>query len=173
MRFIIAQCFGFLGILIYLCCFHFKEMKTIRKAKMAMDVVYGTHYFLLGALSGFAVNAICFFREIVYINNDKPFFKSRIWFYVFMGVSLGSAILTWQSLYSILPALTACIGTYSFWQGKPQRARILALTNNVLMFTYDLFVLSYMGLVAESLAFVSVTVALVREYKKNKSPAKT
>ena len=40
-------------------------------------------------------------------------------------------------------------------------ARVIALVNNVLMFTYDVYVLSYMGMIGEALVFLSVISALL------------
>lgn len=164
---LIAQIFGAIGIIVFLLCFQFKEMKTARKIKMAVDVIWAIHYFLLGGYPAFAINAICFFREIVFINSDKKFFSGKIWLYVFIFFNLTSAMLTWKSPLSLLPAITACIATYSFWQKNIKKARVLALTNNALMFTYDVTMenISYMGLVGETLAFCSVVIAIIRHKK--------
>jgi hypothetical protein len=164
----VAQIFGLIGIAVFLLCFQFKQMKTARKIKMAVDVIWAVHYFLLGGYSAFAINVICFFREIVFINSDKKFFSSKIWLYIFIAFNLFSAVLTWKTMFSILPAITACIATYSFWQKNIKKARILALVNNGLMFTYDLTLenVSYMGLVAEALAFCSVVIAIIRHKKQ-------
>lgn len=167
-REIIAQIFGIIGIAVFLLCFQFKEMKTARKIKMAVDIIWATHYFLLGGYPAFAINVICFFREIVFINSDKKFFSGKIWLYIFIVFNLASAVLTWKSVFSLLPAITACIATYSFWQKNIRKARVLALTNNALMFTYDLTMenISYTGLVSETLAFCSVIIAIIRHRNK-------
>lgn len=168
---IVAQIFGFIGIAVFLLCFQFKEMKTARKIKMAVDVIWAIHYFLLGGYPAFAINVICFFREIVFINSDKKFFSGKIWLYIFVVFNLASAVLTWKNVFSLLPAITACIATYSFWQKNIKKARVLALVNNGFMFTYDLTMenISYMGLVSETLAFCSVIIAIIR-HKNRKEP---
>ena len=165
-----AQICGIIGIAVFLLCFQFKEMKTARKIKMAVDVIWATHYFLLGGYPAFAINVICFFREIVFINSDKKFFSGKIWLYIFVVFNLASAALTWKNIFSILPALTACIATYSFWQKNIKKARVLALFNNGLMFTYDLTMekISYMGLMSETLAFFAVVTAMIRHRNKQK-----
>lgn len=165
---LVAQIFGVFGILVFLLCFQFKEMKTARKIKMVMDIIWAIHYFLLGGYPAFAINVICFFREIVFLNSDKKFFSGKVWLFVFIFFNLASAALTWKNLFSILPALAACIATYLFWQKNIRLARVLALSNNVIMFTYDITMenISYMGLVGETLAFCSVVIAMIRHRKK-------
>ena len=162
---IIAQCVGALGVIVFLLCFQFKNMKNVLKVKLLVDIIWGTHYFLLGAYSGFAINAVCCVRELIFMNNDKGIFKKKFWLWVFVVFNIISAILTWQSFYSIIPAIVSSMATFSFWQKDVGRARKIALTNNVLMFIYDVFVGSYMGMLGESLSFISVLAAIYRNRK--------
>ena len=159
---IIAQIFGMAGILAFIMLYQFNDMKKVLKTKMVMDVLWASHYLLLGATSAFAVNAICLVRECVFINDDKKIFKSRIWLWIFIAFNIVSAILTWKGYFSILPAMTSTLATISFKQKSVKVARVIGITNNVMMFIYDIFVGSYMGLIAESLAFLAVVVAIFR-----------
>ena len=159
---IVAQCAGVLGIAVFLLCFHSNNMKNVLKVKFLTDIIWGTHYFLLGAYSGFATNAVCCVRELIFMNNNKKAFRSVIWLYVFIAFNIITAILTWQSFYSLIPAVVSSMATISFWQKDVGYARKIAITNNVLMFTYDIFVASYAGMVGEALAFISVLMAMIR-----------
>lgn len=161
MKFIVAQCVGGLGIIVFLTCFHFKNMKNVLKIKLLADIIWGTHYFLMGAYSGFATNLVCCIRELIFMNNDKGLFKSKLWPWVFVIFNAVGAMFTWKGWYSIIPAMVFVFGTYSFWQKNVNVARKIAVTNNVCMFTYDVFVSSYMGMISEGLAFISVIMAII------------
>lgn len=163
---LIAQIIGVLGIIVFLFCYHFKNMKSVLKVKLLVDVIWGTHYFLLGAYSGFVTNAICFIRELIFMNKTKKLFKSKIWLWVFITLNIGTALLTWQGYFSIIPALVSSMATFSFWQKDVRIARKIAILNNVLMFIYDIFVSSYAGMVGESLSFVSVWIAIYSNRKQ-------
>ena len=160
--FIIAQIFGAAGILAFIMLYQFNNMKKVLKIKMIMDVLWAIHYLLLGASSAFATNTICLVRECVFLNDDKKFFKSRIWLWVFVAFNIVSAIVTWKGYFSILPAMTSTLATISFKQKSVKVARAIGVTNNAMMFTYDIFVGSYVGLIAETLAFLAVVVAIFR-----------
>lgn len=162
----IAQIIGILGIIVFLLCYHFKNMKSILKVKLLVDVIWGTHYFMLGAYSGFATNSICCIRELIFMNNAKKLFRSKIWLLVFIMLNIGTALLTWQGYFSIIPALASSMATFSFWQKDVRIARKIAITNNVLMFIYDIFVSSYAGMIGESLSFVSVLIAIYSNRKR-------
>jgi len=165
---IIAQFFSAAAYILFLFCYHGKSMKRVLTVKLCADIFGTTAYILLGAYSGMAMNIISAVRGIIYINNDKKFFKHRIWMFIFMGISLTSAVITWKSFYSILPALAGAISTYSLWQKNVKVARIIALLINILLFTYNLCVGSYAGMVGEALGFISVMSALLINEKKAK-----
>ena len=161
MRFIAAQIIGAFGIVILMICFHFKNMKNVLKIKFLADVVWATHYFLLGGDAAGISNTICCVREIIYMNKDKKIFKSNVWPFIFVGCNIFFGILGWKGIYSMLPATASVLATFSFAQKDVKIARRIALIINILMFTYDIFVLSYMGMVSESLGFISVVAAMI------------
>ena len=166
---IMAQVVGVLGVAVFVFLYHNKNMKNILRVKLLMDVLWATHYLLLGAYSGFGTNVVCCGRELIFMNNDKPLFKKKFWLWLFVAFCWVSAALTWRGWYCIIPATVSTMATLSFWQKNVTLARWIGLINNVLMFTYDIFVLSYMGMVGEVLAFFSVISALIMAAKKNKS----
>lgn len=164
-RWIIAQIFGGLGIIVFMTMYHFKKMNGVLRAKLLMDGLWATHFLLLGAYTGFVTNVICGFREIVFMNNRKKMFKSCIWLWIFVFVILLAGFYTWQGWYSFIPAFVSTIATVSFWQKNIGYARYIGALNNVLMFIYDLFVGSYTGMIGETLAFISIIAAILKFHK--------
>ena len=158
---IFAQILGAVGVLIFVILYHGKNIRNVLKKKFLMDIVWALHYFLVGGYTGCMTNLICCVREVVFMNNDKKIFKSRIWLLVFIILNWVFTIATWTGGYCTLPALVATLATYSFWQKSITIAQIIVLVNNVFMIVYDIFVSSYMGIVGETLAFISVILALV------------
>lgn len=163
---IAAQLLGAAGIMIFIILYQFNTMKNILKAKMVMDVFWAAHYLLIGASSAFAINMICLLREFVFLNRDKKLFASRIWLCIFIAFNLASAAITWKSYYSIFPAVASSLATISFGQKSVKTARVIGISNNVLMAIYDLVVGSYMGLAGEALAFISVLIAICKSRQK-------
>lgn len=160
--YIAAQIFGAVGILAIVMLYQFNNMKTVLKTKRIIDVLWAVHYLLLGAASAFAVNVVCFARECIFLHDDVKIFKSRIWLWIFVGFNIASAAWTWKGYFCILPALTSVLATISFNQKSVKVARVIGIINNVNMFTYDVFVSSYMGMIAESLSFFAVLAAIFR-----------
>lgn len=165
-QWILAQLFGALGIVVFVAMYHFNKMQGVLRAKLLMDALWATHFFLLGAYTGFVTNCVCMLREIVFMNNKHKFFRSKIWFWLFLIVILFAGFYTWQGWHSVIPAIASSLATISFWQKNVKVARYIGAINNVMMFTYDVFVGSYTGMLGETLAFVSVVAAILRLQNK-------
>ena len=170
-----VQILGILGTVLSLILFHKKDMKNVLKVKLLIDIVWGTHYLLLGATAAVVTNVVCCLREIVFLNRNKKVFSGNWWLLVFVFLNWILIFFTKNNIYSFLPAVVSTLATYSFWQKKTQRARVIGIINNVLMFTYDIFVASYAGMVNESLAFISTLSAVIinqKDKSKNKEMLK-
>lgn len=163
---IIAQIFSASAYVLFLFCYHGNNMKKILSVKLLVDLLASVSYILLGAYSGLAMNLISATRAVVFMNNDKKYLKSVFWKWLFIFINIFSLIITWKAFYSLLPAIAGVLSTISFWQKDVKFARILALVINVFIFSYNLFVGSYAGMIGEAIAFCSVSLAL---YKNNKN----
>ena len=158
---LIAQGIGFIGMIMCLLCFHCRKHNSVLYVKLAGDVSWTLHYFLLGAFSGSAANLICTIREITYIfeKNEK---RRYMWLAFFITLNWVSAFLTWKGFQSILPALVTTLGAYSFWQKNVKVTRVIGIMTGSLMFTYDIFAKSYIGMFSETLTIISAVLALIR-----------
>jgi hypothetical protein len=153
---------GALGIGANMAIYQQKDRTRILIWKLISDVLWALHYFLLGAYSGCAVAVIGMAREGIFINKDKKWAKHVFWLYFFLGVSLASAILTWKSAASLLPATASMLSVISFWQNKPNFTRFAAFPISICMLSYDIFSGSYMGICNEIFTLLSATLGLVR-----------
>jgi len=130
-----AQVIGFIGTALSLAYLHRKNMKNILIMKMMIDIVWALHYAMLSAYTGLFVNLICLLREITFLRNKGEPQKYQL--LIFVALNCINSWLTWESAYSILPAVGGILATYSFWQKRVARTRFVALLNNILFFTYD------------------------------------
>lgn len=163
--------FGALGVCISVIIYQQKSRKGLLTWKLISDVVWMTHYISLAAYSGAAIAGIGIFRETVFFGqmkkqeqNEK---STRLWLLFFLLCSIVSAIVTWKSPFSILPAAASMISVISFWQKRPNLTRYLAFPIACCMLTYDVFAGSVMGIVNETFTLISTTVGVVRYAAQN------
>ena len=168
----LATVIGALGILANCIIYQQKSGKGLLLCKLISDVLWLLHYLLLGAYSAAAVALIGGFREFVFYKENKKPKKNIFFFYLFIGITVTSAILTWKSAASLLPALASVISIVSFWRALPALSRILAYPVSLLMLTYDLTCGSYVGIVNEVLTVAATTFAIICAVKNKRKAEK-
>ena len=166
MKNLIAQFVGIVGMILLATCFQANSKKKTLTIKFLADITWGIHYFLLGGLSGVVLNVIGAARETVFYfeKNEK---RMKVWLIVFVTINWVIGLITMKELYNLLPTICSAVATYSFWQKDLKVIRILALVNAVVMFTYDIFLISYVGMISESVTVISALTALYRYRKKD------
>ena len=167
----LAIVLGALGILANCIIYQQKSGKGLLLCKLTSDVLWLLHYLFLGAYSAAAVALIGGFREFAFYKQNKKPKKNVFYFYLFIAVTVASAVITWKGAASLLPALAAIISIVSFWRAVPALSRILAYPVSLLMLSYDLTCGSFVGIINEILTIAATTFAIVCAVR-NKRKAK-
>ena len=160
---IITQIFGIIALSCSFIIYQQKTRKRILSFKLLQDVCWCLHYFLLGAYSASVTSAICTTRSLVYFNNDKKFFASKIWLFLYVGLYATSAILTWQSVFSIFPATSSIISTFGFWLKNPKHTKIFAIFASTCSLIYNITVAHSPSVyIAVAFSITSAIISIVR-----------
>lgn len=162
----IANVVGIIGIAANILIYQQKNHKKLLLYKLLSDFIWALHYILLSANSAALIASVNIFREFVFYNKDKKWAKSKLWLIFFLLCSFISAILTYKNLFSILPAIASILSVISFWISNANITRIFAYPISFSMFSYDIFCMSYMGLINEIFTLTSTTLGIIRYRKK-------
>lgn len=154
--------FGIGGIIANIVIFQQKNRKNLLMVKLGADVLWTLHYTFLSAWSGAAICSIGIIRELIFLNNQKRLAKSRLWLVLFLICAITSAILTWENIFSVLPACASMLSVVSFWIGKPKITRIIQLPISALFLIYDIMNYSHTGTISEIMTIISIIIALYR-----------
>lgn len=166
---IIAQLLGLGGTYMLFTLYQQKERKKLLSRKRYADILWGLHYIFLGAWGGAIPNVVGVLRETVFIHNDKKWAKSLAWPIVFIIISWTLAILSWNSMLSLLPMCASTLVTVSLWVKSPKLTRILSFPVCVTFIVYDVFVGSYAGIINESISLISIVSSFIRNDIKGRS----
>ena len=161
----LAQGFGLIGMLALFWSYQQNERKRLIAGKLTADVMWVVHYLCLGALGGAIPNFVGIFRELVFMHNDKKWAKSVLWPILFICINWTLAITTAKNALSFLPICASTFVTISLWAKKPQTTRFIGSGVSVAFIVYDCFVHSWIGIVNESIALISIAVALTRNFR--------
>lgn len=168
---IISSIFGALGIAANVFIYQQKNGKNLLKVKLLSDAIWAIHYLSLFAYSAVCTCCIAIVRESIFLHKEKRWAQSKLWLVLFIACNIVSAILTWKSIWSILPGLAGVISVVSFWIAKPKVTRTLAYPISALFLTYAITVESIPGIANELFTLTSTTIANVREHIQRKKDA--
>lgn len=137
-------------------------------AKLTADIFWVLHYLCLGGTAGVIPNGVGIFRELIFINRkDKRWASSVIWPIIFVVINWILGFSTFDSAYNILPIAASTFVTVSLWIDNPKLTKLISLPVSVAFMVYDVHIGSYVGVVNESIAIISILIFFVKGRKQN------
>jgi len=164
---IAAQIFGLFAMVSLFLIYQQKNRKRLIIAKLFADICWVAHYLCLGGIAGMIPNAIGIFRELVFIKRkDEVWANKMIWPILFVAINFGFGMLTFHSLYNILPIAASAFVTFSLWIDHPKLTKMITLPVCLAFMIYDFYVRSYIGIINETISILSIILFFVNERKK-------
>ncbi len=167
---IIAQLIGVLGMAALFMSYQQTERKKLIGCKLIADIIWVIHYLMLGAVGGAIPNFVGIFRELVFMqrsDENKKWAKSPVIPIIFILINWTLAIITWKSALSLLPICASTFVTISLWVKNPKLTRTIGAPVSVAFIIYDIFVGSWIGIINESVALVSIITSYIKNDRKN------
>lgn len=173
---IFVQALGFLGMALVLISFQFRKQKTLIRIQLFDEIVFATHYLLLGATTGAILNIIGIGRAFVFSCRERPWAQKKGWVPLFCGAYFAVYVLmftvfgmpaTAQNLVlELLPVVGSFATTIGFRLDNITM-RKLALVNGGTWIIYAVISSSIGGALTEGIGILSVLIGLWRLKKKN------
>ena len=164
---IIAQIFGLGAMISLFCIYQQNSRKKLIIRKLCADVCWVVHYLCLGGYGGMVPNFVGIFRELVFIQRDKKRWASSVAVpIVFILLNWGIGISTFQQSINILPIAASTFVTVSLWLRKPKLTKIISVPISLTFLIYDIFVGSWIGVINEIIAIVSIIISFIKERRK-------
>jgi len=151
---VIIQGIGLIALLTNLSVFQTNTRKNMLMLGLLTCLLWATHFYLLGAMTGSAMNLLAAGRFYVYYR-VKPSKQNHWISWLFVGLTALAAALTWQGMISLLPFIGTTSMVIAFWQTNPKYIRRLALASSPPWIIYGAIVGSYPVIVAEALLMSS------------------
>ena len=170
--YIIGQIFGGIAIVFGFISYQVKTQRQLILMQTATAAVFCVHYFLIGAYTGMAMNAVNIVRNFFYDRRNRKGGNDIYTPLIFGVVQAVIGILTWNAWYSVFVFLGIVGNTVCMSFKNPQNVRWSITVTSPLVFTYDAFAKSFGGMIYEATAWVSAIIGIVRAIlKKNKASA--
>ena len=148
--YIISQVFVIVAMLFLGISYLQRDKKTIMILCIVYSVLYGGQYLLLGALTGFAMNIVSIIRNIwFYINAKSNRKNNKLVLMLLITIAIIFAVVSYDNIFSVIPALATILFTYSVWQNNTKVYRWLSLPISALWLSYNIVYKSAFGIIAE------------------------
>lgn len=162
---IIAEIIGYTAVLGAFILFQQTDRKRLIFCKLILDFLWIVHFVMIGGYTTACTAFISIFRELVFVNCDKPFFKGRIWLWIFIALYAVTPIFTWRGICSIFPAMASMGATVSFWVKSVKTTKKIALLVAMGQLVYEIAVNSYAAITNELVTIASILISFFRGCK--------
>ena len=159
---LMIQALGLTGSLIAITSLQSGDRRKILTLQVLCCVLWTAHYALLGAYTAVLTNIVGLCRALLFARNDRPWAKSRVWLWVFLGLYAECAALTWEGFVSVLPCFSMMLTTVALWVHNMRVTRLLYVLNSPPIFLYNVLTGSWSCAAIEIVAFCSFLLAVWR-----------
>lgn len=164
---IVPQIFGAGAMAALFLAYQQKKRRNLIICKLCADVCWAVHYFLLGAYGGMVPNFVGIFRELVFMRRDKSAWADKPYIpVVFILINWCIGFSTFRTPINIMPIAASTFVTISLWLKRPKLTKIISAPVSATFLVYDIFVGSWIGVINESAALVSIAAYFIREAGK-------
>ncbi len=162
MQTILIQALGLVPSLIAITSLQSPNRKKILVLQFVCNIMWLSHYMLLGAATFAVTNVIGMLRAVLCYYNDKPWANHK-WIPYMLGVLyIAGTVLTFQGASSVFPCIAMLLTTIALWSHDMRLTRLLFLANSPCMLFADLLTGSYSCALIECTALVSFAAAVYR-----------
>ena len=160
---IVVQGIGLVSLVCSLASFQMNRRGAIMKLQMAASLLFSLQLLLLGAVTGACLDLISFARTLVFSLRDRhKWASSPLLPITFVGIMIGTGILTYNSWYSFLAIAGSVLSTVALWMREGRHIRLISLAVGPCWFIYNILAGSYTGAINEVIAVTSIIVGIIR-----------
>lgn len=164
MLYYIGQGVGVLAMIESFFIYQIADRRKMVAAKLIDDVLWVTHFLLIGGYTGALTTGIAIFREIVFYFRGEKKWASSVWWAVGFSLLFAScAPLTWKNIYSIFPAAASVVSTWVFWVKNTAVGKLIQLPSAACMFVYDIVYRSYSGTLTQVITLASIILFFIKK----------
>lgn len=164
------QILGYVAMAMWIGSLSLKSDRLLNQVWIVSNVIWLTHYTMLGAYVGAANVLINIIRSVLYLIKDWR--QSRYKMHVFWGLVaafLLSSAITYQHWSDVFPLL-ASVGTcVAFFLLTGLRGRVLLLFANLGWLFYAVVHGSYGGMIGSAAAFLVTLVTIFRLWRDERA----
>ena len=165
---VISYAIGVVSIIFLFLSFQMKDRKKILIINAIGSFGWTIYFVLQGDLMSGLTGTISLIRTIIFSMRDKhAWAKSIVWLFVFLGLNIAFACLTFATWKDVFPLFAGIAATLSFFMLKEKHVRALSLACYGLWMCNSLSKGYWIALASDVITLTSVIIGIIR-YKNQK-----
>jgi len=174
-EYILSQVFVILSYTFLAATYLTKKRKWILFFSIVAVVFNGVSYFFLKAWAGLGVTAVALLRNIIFMIQEKvdKIEEYMYWDYLILaflvGVTVTSAVLTYNGFFSLFTTFASLAYTVSIWQKNITVYEILGVVSCVFSLAYYAFIGSFFGIILESALMIVEIIGTIKYFKEKRN----
>lgn len=174
--YIISQIITIIYFAILCLSYLLKDRKKILTANLVAHIGQTIAMAMLGGYTGAAMSIIMMFRDLTLLMQEAKKSKGKdinkkldfVILIITVLLIILLTIFTYNGLLSLLSVIATIITTFSLWQKDVKTYKILGLIAGILWLAYNIFILSIMGIILETILTISTIIGYIKDIKKEK-----
>ena len=167
--YILSQVFT---IMMFICLgisYYSEDRKNVIGLNIFAQIFQGISTFLLKGFTGTVMSLVMIINNVVlYIKNkkNKKMTKSEslIIFIIIFAIIIGSSIVTYNEILSLLSVLATIVLLVGIWQEDMKNYRIMGIIGSFLWLFYYIYLKSIFAIILESILIIAT---IISYYKKD------
>lgn len=159
---IFIRAVGIAGFVLGVAAFQSNKHKTIVLTKLGSEVAFTIQYFLLNAYTGSIMNFVGVIRNFVFYKLVEKNKSTKLAMWIFCGIYVLSAIITWEGPASLLPLIGKLCSTVAYSLKNTRAIRIINIPTLTMWIVYNITCGAWEALLTDSISLISILIAMGR-----------
>lgn len=159
---IFIRAMGIIGFILGVAAFQSNKHKVIVMTKLGSEAAFTIQYFLLDAYTGSIMNLVGVVRNFIFYRLVEKGKSTKIAMWIFCGVYILSAIITWEGPESLLPLVGKLCSTVAYSIKNTRAIRIINIPTLIMWVIYNITCGAWEALATDTISLVSVLIAMGR-----------
>lgn len=161
-NYLISQVLVILATIFISVTYFEKNRKNILILFIFYSVLYGIHYLLLSALTGFFMNMVSIGRNIIFYRHEKKKQENSIYFLIILFIIIILfGVFSYNDMFSIISMSASLISTYSIWQRNIKVYRVLAIIVSICFIIYAIHINSLFAIITEVILLMAEFIGIL------------
>lgn len=161
---ILANIIGVLAVALFVLSYQLKTRRNIILTKIVSGFLYVVQYIMLGAFEGAMLDTAAFFVSILAFYRGSAFIGKHLPLSIVVSelFIVCAGLTVYESPLSLLPIAGALLETIALWLKRERAIRLVSIFSTPFWLIYNLMSTAYGSAIGSVIAFVSLTVAIIR-----------